>query len=111
VRSFSLRHHQSVFALPSSFVFNVDQAIPQCNSSETFVHAVFACISKDALNDPRVIETLVHSQPCDGGVFDSAISLERLRFCSIVHGDLIAEDIETDIDPTVFWNIKQITGS
>ena len=81
------------------------------NASTIFVSAIYACVDSALATSAEFTANLIKTRACQGGVFTSLLELQRLRFCDVVNGDLIIEDLTFDIDATVFWDITTVTGS
>ena len=94
-----------------STCLHTDKLPLTCSSNATvFVPAVYACVNQTIAAQEDFSRAIIQSKKCAGGVFSSAASLQRLRFCNEISGPLVLFAINEAIDPTVFWDIKSIQG-
>jgi hypothetical protein len=78
--------------------------------NSTFVAAIYACVDINLIAQDQFRQVLLHLQTCSGGVFTNESQLQALRFCNIVQGSIIIENMEKSFDATVFWDIETIEG-
>ena len=89
-----------------------DATALQClDPATSYIASIHACISSQLLNSTAFVSALLSTTNCIGGAFTTAASLQRLRFCQVVNGPIIMANITGAIDPTVFWDIEEVTGT
>ncbi len=81
------------------------------NLDEMYVPRIHACLPQQLIASDAVRFELLSSRTCNGGVFTTATSLQRLRFCNQVFGSVVLANITERIDVTVFWDIQSIEGA
>jgi hypothetical protein len=83
----------------------------QCDEGSLFVEILHACVRHSDLDGSEFITAVTSDKVCAGGLFTTAASVKRLRFCNRIVGSIVLSNIEDEFDTSVFWHIRQISGS
>jgi hypothetical protein len=96
--------------LTHSRVADCPSQVTACVPGTAWVSALCACIPSPVIADPEFISVVYRQRTCPGGLVTRAAELERLRFCTVISGDLDLRHLAAT-DYSALHSIHTIQGA
>jgi len=81
-----------------------------CESGYNYFSSIDECVPLNIASTAAFLNSFLQSKRCIGGVVNSSIALEGLRFCNTIVGslDIVVGDLSADF--TSLYDVGTITG-